>query len=136
MADFLYRLVDGYSIETGPVMLKKRVIRATPKGFWICDDWAHQYFAGSDETAEMRKQYGAKFVLSGEGRRYAYATEELARDSYRIRKVRQIQHARNAIEQAEAALEWLKTGKTPRPEYFTFPIHESAGYTLSENTNG
>lgn len=69
---------------------------------------------------ELRDDWGARFVLDGNGKRYAHETEAWARDSYRIRKQRQIHHARASIERAEAALQWLDAGAVGEPEFFEF----------------
>jgi hypothetical protein len=115
-----YRIVDGFLSTDIPVMREYHVLRKTERGAWICDEWARAYFANEPETADLRKRYGARFVIDGDGKRWAYETEDLARKSYEIRKKRQIQHAQNSIKAAEAGLHWLETGEMPARDVFTF----------------
>ena len=66
---------------TGCVFVNSfRVMRRTKKGVWI-DVWGLE-----------------KFVLDGEGRRYAYPTEDAAWASFKVRKMRQRQHLESAID--------------------------------------
>lgn len=97
-----YRLMDAYGPDNKAVIttLKYRVLRETPKGVWLVPDWA------SDDWPKPR------FVLNGSGKRYAYTSFERAKASYKIRKERQIGHARHAIESAEARLAIIE-GYTP-----------------------
>lgn len=62
-----------------------RILRRTPKGCWI----------------EANGRKAERFVLDGNGKRFAYPTLELAMDSYRIRKRRQIQYLAAQLERAE-----------------------------------
>lgn len=96
IGDPMYRLVDNPHKGQAPVTQTLRVIHLTPKGVWVC--WNYQYLSG--EWPDKR------FVLLGDGRRYAYPTFEAALDSYRHRKKRQIVHARAAIRNATDALAW------------------------------
>lgn len=93
-----YREVDGYYDGDKPTisLLEYRVISRTPKGAWITDAW--------DSEGEFKR-----FVLNGKGRRHAYPTKELARDSYIIRKARQIKHAKNTLEHATKLLHLAQT---------------------------
>ena len=62
------------------------VLRETPKGVWL-------------------SVYGKeKFVLNGDGRRYAHPTKEAALASYRIRKQRQVQHLARQHDHAKACM--------------------------------
>jgi hypothetical protein len=70
-----------------------RIVRKTPKGAWI-DVWGQQ-----------------KFVLDNARKRYAYPTEELARDSFIERKEWQIIHATRQRKHAELALAAMKEPK-------------------------
>lgn len=111
-----HRIIDAYGDDETytPVHQTWHVIQKTPKGAWIVRPWALRRWIDEGEAtpAFLRSHLGAKFVLDGNGRRFAHETLEWARESFRIRKVRQIQHCRHAIERAEAAISWLETGKT------------------------
>jgi hypothetical protein len=65
--------------------------RKTPKGAWI-DVWGQE-----------------KFVLDNARKRYAYTTEELARESFIARKEWQIHHLQRQLEHAQAALSHART---------------------------
>lgn len=119
-----YRYDDSYdNTRNAPVLREFRVVRKTPAGAWVIPGWRYCRMVKPLEERpirELRDDWGARFVLDGDGKRYCHETEVMARASYGIRKRRQIQHCRNRIEQAEAALAWLKSGKLPEPDYFTF----------------
>lgn len=96
--DPMYRIVDSQIAGRPPVTQTLRVLYATPKGVWIAWPW--------DVNGVNRR-----FVLLGDGRRFAYPTFEAALDSYRRRKQRQIGHARAAIDNATEALGWCDRAK-------------------------
>lgn len=118
-----YRIVEDYSDGDllAPVMVVWYVVRKTPAGAWIIPQWATSHYRWATAQAgrewsklkrdELRMR-GARYVLDGAGKRYAHETEELARDSYRRRKLSQLRHAKAAIETAEHGLAWLK-GESP-----------------------
>lgn len=66
------------------------VVRETPCGVWVL----HQ---GKE-----------KFILNGDGKRFAYPTLQLALKSFRARKRRQIGLLRHQLSHAEAAFAWVK----------------------------
>lgn len=106
-----YRYEDGshYTDQPPTVWLRQFVVsRHTPKGAWLLPD----YFGAFDPCSE-------KFVLNGEGKRYAYPTKELALNSYRIRKEYQIAHLAIRHEQAirQLALATNNTPDTIEPSY-------------------
>ena len=112
MSDKRYRIVDRETEHGPPVFQVWRVARKTPKGAWIVPPWAFYEFSDRiPGVAEVRDRMGGRFVLNGDGKRFAYETEAQARASYKIRKQRQIQHARYAIEVAERGLAWLEDPK-------------------------
>lgn len=88
-----YRIVDGHTAESQPVLQRLYVVKRTAKGAWLRWPWDHDCIA-------------MRWVADGSGRRFAYPTIAAALDSYVRRKRRQIQHARAAIERAEYALDW------------------------------
>ena len=124
-----YRIVDGYSAESEPRVEEWLLLRKTPAGAWVCPRWIYYHAVKPLEerpARALRDNFRAKFVLDGKGRRYCYPTIDLARDSYRRRKMRQIQHARNSIERAQAALTWLETGKVPKGDLSIFRAQPGA----------
>lgn len=54
-------------------VIEYRVVKRTKAGFWISPTW------------DVKGRY-KKFVLAGSGRRHAYPTRQLARESFIIRK--------------------------------------------------
>lgn len=90
------------------------VIRTTPKGVWL-DVWGME-----------------KFVLNGEGRRYAYPTKDAAWESFRIRKQRQRQHLERALDELAkieplVALHWEDAVRRSPPVCEFFNDLEPAG---------
>lgn len=94
-AEVWYRYHDPY-VEGGAIWLQELfVVRRTPKGV-VIDERGHE-----------------RFVLDagdGKGKRYCYPTVEMARDSYLIRKHRQIQHLTNQLNRARINLETMESG--------------------------
>jgi len=117
MSEYRYRFVDT-DLEFGPraILQKWPIACKTAKGAWILPPWAEDKIGGKLKELKL---WGAKFTLDGDGRRWAYETEDLARKSYKIRKQRQLQHAHASIERAQQALDWLETGDCP-PSPFSF----------------
>lgn len=77
---------EGYEFIVNVALNHYEIKRKTPKGCWI-------------------DIYGTeKFVLDNARKRWAYPTEELARESFIARKQSQIQHLKRQLEHAEAAL--------------------------------
>ncbi len=79
---YRYRYVDcwdAYYIRQ-VFLCQYPVIKLTRKGAWIKDDSAKE-----------------RFVLNGNGRRYAYETLEWAKESYFIRKRKQEAHLKAAL---------------------------------------
>jgi hypothetical protein len=68
------------------------ITRKTPKGCWIEEYYGHE-----------------RFILDGARKKWAYPTEELARESFIARKEWQIHHLTRQLEHAEAALKHVKT---------------------------
>lgn len=92
MVEHLFRFVDGYDSEERAIVCHAfRVVKQTRCGFWI-----------STPDRQNGVHGDRKFVKApqrGEGR-FAYPTEEEALNSYRIRKMRQIQHLNRALDLA------------------------------------
>lgn len=119
-----YRFCDGYNADSPPVLQKLFVVKETPKGAWVAHSWTTaEYLEACQKeepiTSEFLRDWGAKIIYHAAGRKYAYPTIELAMDSYKRRKVRQIQHGQNSIDRANNALEWIRAG-TFNPETLKF----------------
>lgn len=120
-----YRIEDSPLADHEPRLLTYYLVRKTARGAWVVPSYSYYRRTERLEAASatvLRDEFGARFVLDGKGRRYCYPNMGDARESYRIRKQRQIQHARNAIERAQDALDWLKTGKLPCKDVFQFTV--------------
>ena len=79
-------------------VIEYRVVKRTPAGFWIAPLWDHD--------ARFKK-----FVLAGLGRRHAYPTRQLARESFIRRKQKEIQHCARQHGRAVRYLALAETGK-------------------------
>lgn len=81
---------NGYTREVVLVTREIPVVRHTEKGVWLDD-------------------YGLlRFVLKGDGKRFAYPTLEAALDSFKRRKERQVMLLKATLGRAEAALAFAK----------------------------
>jgi len=96
-----YFRVDGYALA---YVASYKILRRTPKGCWI-------------EVGYKQE----KFILDDARRRWAYPTKELAKNSYRIRKQRQIRHCNNMIEAANEGL--VKMGFQPIDPNSRFEVY-------------
>lgn len=85
---------DGYS---PPRLYWYRVEKHTACGVWL----------------DMGYAIKDKFVMNTGRKRWAYPTEEEAKNSYRIRKIRQIEHLEKQLENARIGLSWIKGDKVP-----------------------
>lgn len=74
------------------------MMKRTPSGAWLRHTWDHD---------GLHK----RFVLEGKGRRYAYPTRQLARESFIIRKRREIQRCAAQHDRAVRYLALAETGK-------------------------
>ena len=76
---YLFRYVDPpYSEGSEPYLETFKILRTTEKGAWIEDP----------DSRESPPR--GKFCLSGEGKRFAHTSKQLALDSYYFRKKRQV----------------------------------------------
>lgn len=92
MGDTYYRY-DGYTFVDHSVVCRElRVVKRTPKGAWLAEDWD-------------QKGLHLKFILNSARRKFAYPTKEEALNSFRIRQVRRLQHLQNSIEKVTAYIE-------------------------------
>jgi len=125
-----YRVDDPYHDDGQPTLVTYYVVRKTPSGAWVAGRWAVSGFDASTGrgvpwdtlTRDQLRMEGARFVLDGEGKRFAHETVEWARYSYQCRKQWQIRHAQRSIRRAENGLHWLETGKSLQDEVLRFDV--------------
>lgn len=93
-----YRFIDPWTVGEKPYLITIPIKRWTDK-------------------CVVLNEYGKeRFVLKDARKRYAYPTEDLALNSYIIRKQRQIQHAAATHDNAKenlAAAEAIRRGEDP-----------------------
>jgi len=94
-----------------------RVAKSTPAGFWIEPLWVATY---SFESMEHRRLHW-HFILKGLGKRYAYPTRELARQSFIARKKKEIQHC---ARQHDRAVRYLALAETMKFGEKAEALHE------------
>lgn len=136
-----YRVDDPYHDDGSPVLVTYYVVRKTQSGAWVAGRWAVSGFDASTGkgvpwdtlTRDQLRMEGARFVLDGDGKRFAYETEEQARYGYKRRKLMQIRHARRAIARAGNGLHWLETGKSLQEEVISF-ISPQLSYQIQDVT--
>jgi hypothetical protein len=94
-----YRYQDIF-YESGPKidLLEYKLIRKTPKGWWIIRDWGT--FSWNDGLES--------WVSATARKRLAYPTKKEALHSYKMRKMRQIGIYKARLEDAEILLEKIK----------------------------
>lgn len=94
------RFEDSWNYETAPTRLEYDIIRYTPRGFWISYLTIH-----SDKKFIL---HPTPDIVIGVEKRFAYRDPKQALESYRMRKLRQIEHAKASIKKAEAMLAQLE----------------------------
>lgn len=107
MTQLLYRYRDVCD-ESGAMFLiedEYAVLKETPCGWWV------QRNDGGFLSPELiahrlahKRDYGVRFVLSGQGKRYAYPCKAAALRSYLKRKRSQLHHAKIALEKASLGI--------------------------------
>lgn len=105
--EIYYRMHDTLMYEGGEIKIelqKFRVVKRTPKGAWIIPHWEDSWWP--DPNPKKR------FVLDGDGRRYAYPTVEAEHKSYLRRKEVQISRLEDQMLIAKVAL-----GLASRPDF-------------------
>lgn len=104
MGDIYYREQDaqGWDGNARITLIEYRVVSRTPKGVWIVPTW---------DWNEQHK----RFVLDGEGKRFAYPTKEQARQNYIRRKRSEIAHTARQHDKAKYLL-YLAENDAPPPE--------------------
>lgn len=98
MTEELYRYDDSGTLDDGvEIYLSKfPVIRKTPKGYWIRDN-----------------RYQETFCLAGRGKRYAHETKELAYESFKARKRRQLKILSYQKRRSERVRDLIEQNETP-----------------------
>jgi len=78
-----------------------------------------------------------RFVLNGDGRRYAYPSLEAAVASFKIRKRRQIEHLERQLTSARTALDLVEDGNyiVPRLLRITSAVQRTASLFTTTLTN-
>ena len=96
--DTLYRVISQYDGDGCVILrlLEFRVVKKTPCGFWIYDDW------------QVRK----RFVLSNPRKQFASTTKDEAYKSFKARKKRQIRILEGQLQHARVALNLAEQGRT------------------------
>ena len=131
-----YRVEDPYHDDGEPTLVTYYVVRKTKAGAWVAPRYAVSGFdAATGQGVQWDKLTrcelgfeGARFVLDGDGKRFAHETEEWARHSYGCRKDWQIRRAKRSIARAENGLHWLRTGKPlPKDPVAFYPPFEATG---------
>lgn len=92
------------------------MVRRTAKGVWLR--------VGGPEVigryTDLR-DIDLKFVLAGEGKRWAYPTREAALDSFTARKRRQIKILEGQLHRARQALRVAENGGAEVPPWLSAP---------------
>jgi hypothetical protein len=97
--EIYYRMADRLMYEGGEIKIeleKFQVVKRTPKGAWIIPHAEPGWW----QSPNPKK----RFVLDGDGRRYAYPTVDAAHKSYLRRKVVQISRLEDQMLVANVAL--------------------------------
>jgi len=104
-----YANFDDGQLQAYKITLKEyEVYKTTPHGYRI---------------NKLRGVNGAKrdkFILSGDGRRFAYETKELAWNSFQIRTRKSLMHCKAALKRAEIFSGMLKEGKVKQVVEYSF----------------
>lgn len=107
---FFYREVNAqyYGDDVLAISVIEYVVaKRTERGVWIEPKWVASY----DFENMMRRRMHWKFILEGFGRRHAYPTRQLARDSFIARKKKEIMHTCRQHNRAVRYLALAETGK-------------------------
>lgn len=99
-----YREVNAVDARGEPKisLIEYYVVSKTSKGAWIAPSW--------DQEGRWKR-----FVLDGDGKRWAYPSKQLARKSFIRRKRREIQHSASQLERAKRLLELAEIGEISTP---------------------
>jgi hypothetical protein len=119
---FLYRYEDrryGYrSVKIEE--LKFKVIRETPKGYWIKRSPNRNTFFHFEINGGEKDRWVSKTAF----KRYAYPTKEEAMVNFRARKYAQIKILEDQLEQAKNAFNQVKKGSVLFESIETFLKYE------------
>ena len=90
-----------------------RIVKETPKGFWIWNGWGiyENYLPNEFASRDIDKEYdkrmlkeGLKWVSNNCTKRFAYPTKKEAQINFKFRKERQIKILKSQLSRAEDAL--------------------------------
>ena len=103
-----YAHFDDGQLQAYKIILKEyEVWKITPCGYWI------------NKPRYIRQK--GKFILSGTtGKRFAYATKEDARESFKIRTRKSLMHCKSALKNAEIFSGMLKDNKVKQVVEYSF----------------
>lgn len=99
--------------------VEHRVIKRTPCGVWIVP----AYWGDRPDSWHLMK----RFVVEGDGKRFAYPTRLRARESFIARKKKEIQHA---MRQHDRAVRYLALAETMKFGTRSEALHEIKTYDL------
>ncbi len=130
MSDVFYREVNSRMSDDVLAIscIEYNVVKRTPRGAWIEPKWVTDY---NFEDLEHRKMHW-KFILDGVGRRFAYPTRELARESFIARKRKEIQHCGRQHDRAVRYLALAETMQYGTPSLALHEIKPADDLLLSE----
>ena len=115
-----YRLNDHLYEQGVTVVLEKfRVIKKTPKGYWVLSQYGPSWLSPED----LIKRKYAKWVSATSTKRYCYPTVELAASSFRRRKEVQMDRLQHQLDQARHVVSNLDSVTSNEKDY--------AGYGLN-----
>lgn len=126
-----YRLIDILD-ETGILILleKFEVIKETKKCYWVESENSFKWC----NLAEKKKLKQVRLVSKSSAKRYCYPTIELAFNSFRIRKIKQVSILEKQLDQAAHIVKNLENIKNKYIEDFRHNVGINIGHT--EYTDG
>jgi hypothetical protein len=105
---FTVKILYRYEGYEHPYLTEYKVIRYTPKGYWI------DLYNMDGQYSEWSPEPKMKFICCTAIKCYAYPTKELAKESYIARKKRQIAILSGQIERARDGLTFMGVLKPKR----------------------
>lgn len=104
-----YAHFDDGQLQAYKITLKEyEVYKTTPQGYRI------------NKLHGVNGAKRDKFILSGDGKRFAYETKELAWNSFRIRTRKSVMHCKGALNRAEIFAEMLKKEEKKRVVEYSY----------------
>jgi hypothetical protein len=105
---YLYRYVDDLYDYRGPRIKEQKfkIIKETPKGYWISKEYQDRSIFGVINTLSDNKKWIGKNTQRH--RKFAFESKEDAMRSYRYRKAAQLRILRQRVKYAEQLFEKAK----------------------------